>query len=329
MKNSGHVAVIGAGAWGTALALTGTRGGNQVRLWGRDPTLISQIRSSRKNERYLPGIELNANFHATTDLAEAVRNAGILLVVTPAQSIGEVCSKIRPHVESGTIVVCCCKGIDRNTGKLPGETAAGILAGCPVAALSGPSFAVDVARELPTAVTIASDDPELSDFLAARLSTARFRCYASDDPRGVELGGALKNVIALGVGATRGMRLGASAEAALIARGFAEMRRIAAKLGARPETLGGLSGLGDLVLTCSSAQSRNFTYGMALGRGEPLDGLKLAEGAFTAPIAADLAQRHDVDAPIIDSVANVLGGSLSPTEAVRILLERPLRKEAN
>ena len=196
-----------------------------------------------------------------------------------------------------------------------------------IAALSGPSFAADVARGLPTAVTVASDSITVSNLLASQLSSSRFRCYASSDLKGVELGGALKNVIAIAVGAVRGMGLGASAEAALIARGFAEMTRIATGLGAQAATLTGLSGLGDLVLTCSHTQSRNFAYGMALGRREPLDGRPLAEGAFTAAIAAKIAKSRNIDAPITVAVAQVLEQEITPQAAVSQLLERPIKSE--
>jgi glycerol-3-phosphate dehydrogenase (NAD(P)+) len=225
------------------------------------------------------------------------------------------------------VIVSTAKGIDAGTGRLPGQLLAEALPGLDVAALSGPSFAIDVARGLPTAVTIAAGRIETAAELSRQLSAGTFRCYASDDLAGVELGGALKNVLALAVGAARGMKLGASAEAALIARGFAEMSRLAIALGARPQTLTGLSGLGDLVLTCSQAQSRNLSYGVALGAGENLEGRPLAEGVFTARIAAEIAASNGVAAPIIATVADVLDRSLTPREAVIRLLERPLKSE--
>jgi glycerol-3-phosphate dehydrogenase (NAD(P)+) len=328
MSATGKVAVLGAGAWGTALALVVIRAGHQCALWGRDSDLVNEIGGHATNSRYLPGIALDAGIMATTDLGVALSGAGIVLLATPAQTAGQMAREARPLIGSDAVIVCCAKGIDRTTGRVPGETVAGELKGNMVAALSGPSFATDVARHLPTAVTIACRSADLSADLAATLSSAHFRCYASDDLTGVELGGALKNVIALGVGAARSMQLGASAEAALIARGFAEMTRLAVALGARRETLAGLAGLGDLVLTCSSTQSRNFVYGMALGRGEPVDGLPLAEGAYTAAIAAKIAFDAGIEAPIIAAVAQVLDRVITPREAVRQLLERPLRQEA-
>jgi glycerol-3-phosphate dehydrogenase (NAD(P)+) len=232
---------------------------------------------------------------------------------------------------TGKTLVCCAKGIDRATGKLPAELLASILGrsggATRIAALSGPSFAADVANGLPTALTIASKSMAVSNRLAILLSSPRFRCYASTDLKGVELGGALKNVIAIAVGAVRGMGLGASAEAALVARGFAEMARLASALGADSATLTGLSGLGDLVLTCSHSQSRNFAYGMALGRSEPLENRPLAEGAFTAAIASDIAIANGIDTPIITAVSQVLARIITTREAVTQLLDRPLKRE--
>jgi len=324
---AGKVAILGAGAWGTALALGAARAGNEAMMWGRDAALVASIAASRSNPRYLPGIALDPPVLAITDPAEALAGADIVLVATPAQSVGTIAGMIAGIVRPGTAVVGCAKGIDRATGRLPAEMLADALPGCPVGALSGPSFAADVANGLPTAVTVATRHIELSTWLARRLSGPGFRCYASDDLTGVELGGALKNVLALAVGAARGLRLGASAEAALVARGFAELMRLARALGARPETLMGLSGLGDLVLTCSGPQSRNFSYGMALGEGAPLEGLRLAEGVPTAAIALELARRHGVDSPIIAAVCDVLDRRITAQEAVGLLLDRPLKKE--
>jgi len=251
-----------------------------------------------------------------------------VLIATPAQTIGEITSALAELVRPGTVVVSCAKGIDRRTGELPCEIAGENLPGCPVAALSGPSFASDVARGLPTAVTIGAVQTGLAEQLAAQLSSASFRCYASDDLKGVELGGALKNVMALAVGVVRGLQLGASAEAALFARGFAELVRLATVLGARPQTLTGLSGLGDLVLTCSSPQSRNFAYGMAMAHGALPKGLPLAEGIFTASIAAEIAREHMIETPVIDAVTSILDGRITGAQAVSMLMERPLKPES-
>jgi glycerol-3-phosphate dehydrogenase (NAD(P)+) len=327
MSNQRKIAIIGAGAWGTALALVSLRAGNAVSLWARDAETIAAINAGDGNQRYLPGIALDSGILATTDIIEALDGAATVLVATPAQTIREITGALAELVRPGTIIVSCAKGIDRETGELPCEIAGENLPGCPVAALSGPSFATDVARGLPTAVTIGAATIGLAQKLSAQLSSSSFRCYASDDLTGVELGGALKNVMALAVGVVRGLQLGASAEAALFARGFAELVRLATALGAQPQTLTGLSGLGDLVLTCSSPQSRNFAYGMAMAQGPLPAGLPLAEGVFTAGIAADIAREHDIDTPVIDAVTAVLEGRITGAQAVSMLMERPLKPE--
>jgi glycerol-3-phosphate dehydrogenase (NAD(P)+) len=232
--------------------------------------------------------------------------------------------RIPPHVP----VVLCAKGIERSTGLLLSGVAREYLIDNPLAALSGPSFATDVARGLPTAVVVAGETEALAATLALRFSSEAFRCYSSGDLIGVEIGGALKNVFAIAAGAVTGANLGASAQAAMVTRGFVELRRIAAAFGARPETLMGLSGLGDLMLTCSTVQSRNFAYGLALGRGESLDGLPLAEGVATAGIAARVADMRGVDAPIITAVARILDRAITIQEAVRELMNRPLKTES-
>lgn len=323
-----RVAVLGSGAWGTALACVAARNGYETMLWGRDQETLKEINTDHTNSKYLPGIELPEEISASTELAETLSGIDLLLMVTPAQSIRSVSETIARIIDPKTPVIVCAKGIDRHSGLLPAETLARQLKGNPIAALSGPSFASDVANNLPTAVTLACDNRSIAMILAVQLSGPAFRVYASDDPKGVELGGALKNVIALAIGVCRGLNLGASAEAALIARGFAELNRLAIALGAKPETLMGLSGLGDLVLTCSSPQSRNFSYGMALGRGDDTSNLPLAEGALTASVASDLADKHGVDCPIIKTVVTLLDGTITASEAVTALLSRPLKTES-
>lgn len=322
-----RIAILGAGAWGAALGLAAIRAGNETVLWARDAETVEAVNSRRENPRYLPGIALDEGLVATGDVLEALHDAAILVVATPAQTVREIAEGLDGLARAGTVVVCAAKGIDRETGLLPAETIGEALPGCPVAALSGPSFAHDVARGLPTAVTIGAHDVGLAQDLCQTFSSPSFRCYASGDIKGVELGGALKNVVALAVGAARGLELGASAEAALVARGFAEMGRIAAALGANPQTLMGLSGLGDLVLTCSGPQSRNFAYGMALARGEAGAHMKLAEGVFTAGIAASIAEEAGIDAPVTHALADVLDGLITAREAVARLMERPLKAE--
>ncbi|MCV0394460.1 MAG: NAD(P)-dependent glycerol-3-phosphate dehydrogenase [Rhizobiaceae bacterium] len=327
--SSGKATVLGGGAWGTALAQMLARGGLDVAIWARDAATVEAINRQRVNPRYLPDVPLDDRIVATTDMAKAMTGAQTVLAVTPAQTLRAVLPLGRPYLPPDVPLVLCAKGIEKGTGLFPSAVARETLGAVPLAALSGPSFAADVARGLPTAVTVASEDGDLAAKLAARLSGPGFRCYSSDDLAGVEAGGALKNVLAIAVGAASGAGLGASAQAALATRGFVELRRFATTLGARPGTLMGLSGLGDLMLTCASAQSRNFAYGVELGRGAPLEGLKLAEGVATAGIAARLARQHGIDAPIIAATAMLLEHRLTIGEAVETLLSRPLKTEDN
>jgi len=323
----GRIAVIGGGAWGTALAALEARAGRPTVLYARDPQTVDAIRTTRRNEAYLPGIALPENLAVTADLAEALRGADLVLVVVPAQNLAALAPDLSRHLAPGTPVVLCAKGIERETGAFASAVLARHLPAETLGVLSGPSFAADVARGLPTAVTIAASDAALADDLSRLLSTETFRGYAATDMLGVEAGGALKNILAIAAGVVSGSGLGASAGAAIVTRGFVELRRLGEALGARPETLMGLSGLGDLVLTCSGSQSRNFAYGEALGRGDDLTGLKLAEGVHSAAIAAKLADERGIDAPIIRTVAAVLGGAMSVDAAVRDLLARPLKRE--
>ncbi len=323
-----QVTVLGGGAWGTALALAMLRAGHAVSLWARDADSVAAI-AKGQNPRYLPNISFETGIVATTDLASALAGADCVLVVTPAQALRSVLSEAKPHVAVHVPLVLCAKGIERDTGRLLSDIAAEILPQNPVAALSGPSFATDVSRGLPTAVVVAAEDEARASALALRFSAANLRCYSSDDLIGVEIGGALKNVFAIAAGALTGAGLGASAQAALVTRGFVELRRIGAAFGARPETLMGLSGLGDLMLTCSSVQSRNFAYGVALGKGEELSGRPLAEGVATAYIAARIARERGLDAPIIEAVAALLDNAITINEAVAGLMTRPLRAEAD
>ncbi len=322
------VTVLGGGAWGTALALQMHRAGHRVRIWARDADSVAAM-ARGENARYLPGVHIDPDIAATTDIGEALRGADCVLVVTPAQVLRTVLESVRPHVGAGVPLVLCAKGIEHDSGLLLSDIAQAMLPGNPVAALSGPSFAIDVARGLPTAVVVAATDEARAAALALRFSTAAFRCYSTTDLVGVEIGGALKNVFAIAAGAVTGAGLGASAQAAMVTRGFVELRRIGAAFGAEPETLMGLSGLGDLLLSCSSVQSRNFGYGLAIGRGEPLAGRPLAEGVATAHIAATIARRKLIDAPIISAVAQLLDGAITTSEAVSGLMSRPLKTETD
>jgi glycerol-3-phosphate dehydrogenase (NAD(P)+) len=326
---SGAVAVLGAGAWGTALAITAASAGQNVRLWARDAALVADIGARRENAQYLPGVRIDPAIRATTDAKQALAGADLALAVVPAQSLRAALTTLKPAIPTGVTLVLCAKGIERETGLLLSAVAREILPRHAIAALSGPSFAADVGRGLPTAVVLAAEDGERAAELAARLSTPLFRCYSSDDLTGVEIGGALKNVLAIAAGAVAGAGLGASAQAAMVTRGFVELRRLGAAFGARPETLMGLSGLGDLVLTCGSGQSRNFAYGVAIGRGDRLEGRPLAEGVATAAIAARIARERGIEAPIVDVVDAIIAGSLSVQDAVGVLMTRPLKAEAD
>lgn len=321
------IAVLGGGAWGTALAATMVRAGNATALWARDAEIVASLNQRRENPRYLPDIVLEAGIQATESLDEAIDGADCVLAVVPAQAMRGLLVSLADRLPSGVPLVLCAKGIERDSGLLLSQIAAELLPQTPIAALSGPSFATDVARGLPTAVTVAAAAPRLASSLALLLSAPAFRCYSSGDLIGVEVGGALKNVLAIAAGAVSGAGLGASAQAAMVTRGFVELRRVGAAFGAEAETLMGLSGLGDLILTCGSAQSRNFSYGLALGRGESLEGRPLAEGASTAGIAARIAREKGVDAPIIEAVDRILRGKASIAEAVAALLSRPLKSE--
>ncbi|WP_011582517.1 MULTISPECIES: NAD(P)H-dependent glycerol-3-phosphate dehydrogenase [Chelativorans] len=327
MSRHWTIAVLGAGAWGTALALTMQRAGHGARLWARDQNLVREINNARSNSRYLPGVKIDPAVLATDDMAAALEGADCVLAAIPAQSLRSVLAVAGTALKAHIPVVLCAKGIERETGQLMSEAARQALPENPLAALSGPSFAADLARGLPTAVTVAAQDGALAADLAKKLSAPNLRCYSSDDLMGVELGGALKNVLAIAAGATSGAGLGASAVAAITTRGFVELRRIGAAFGARAETLMGLSGLGDLILTCNSPQSRNFAYGAALGRGERLDNLPLAEGVFTASIAARMVSERGLEAPIIETVNGMLNGGLTVHAAMQALLARPLKSE--
>ncbi|MCB1420126.1 MAG: NAD(P)-dependent glycerol-3-phosphate dehydrogenase [Notoacmeibacter sp.] len=321
------IAVLGGGAWGTALAVTMLRAGHDTHLWVRDSATATSIREEGRNPRYLPAVELEPGIQAGTDPQTVLIDTNAILAVVPAQTLAGVLGQLQHAIPPGVPLVLCAKGIERGTGRLMSDVARDMLPGNPVAALSGPSFAADVARGLPTAVTVAAEDAALASALASLLSAPALRCYSTDDLTGVEAGGALKNVLAIAAGAVAGAGLGASAQAATITRGFVELRRIGAALGARPETLMGLSGLGDLILTCGSEQSRNFSYGVALGKGESLENRPLAEGAATAGIAARIARDKGIEAPICEAVSAILDGSLTIPDAMAALLARPLKSE--
>jgi glycerol-3-phosphate dehydrogenase (NAD(P)+) len=324
-----HIAVLGGGAWGTALALTCARAGRRVTLWEHDAANAAHIAGKRES-LFLPGVEIDAAVTVAGDLVEAAQAQAILLVV-PAQAVRAAAAALGPLIRPGTPVIVCAKGIERGSGKFMSELVAACAPQAAAAILSGPSFARDVARGLPTAVTLAAGDAALAAALAAAIGSATFRPYHSTDIRGVEIGGAAKNVLAIAAGVVTGRGLGHSAAAALTTRGFAELVRFGRAYGARPETLMGLSGLGDLILTCTSPQSRNFSFGVELGRGaRPADihrGTGLAEGAFTAAVLVEMARARDVDMPISTAVVGLLDGKLGVDAAIESLLTRPLKAE--
>ena len=324
-----RIAVLGGGAWGTALAQTCARTGRAVTLWEHEPGNAASLETKRES-LFLPGVRLDDGIKVTRDLATAARADAILLVV-PAQAMRSVCTALAKVMTAPTPLIACAKGIEHGTHKFMTEIIAECAAVAIPAILSGPSFAADVARGLPTAVTLAATDGKLAGDLAQAIASASFRPYHSTDVRGVEIGGATKNVLAIAAGIVTGRGLGASAAAALTTRGFAELVRFGKAYGAKPETMTGLSGLGDLILTCSSPQSRNFSFGVALGKGEKLDGAahgKLAEGAFTAPVLLEMAREKNVDMPISAAVAAVLTEKLSVDAAIESLLTRPIKSEA-
>ncbi|MES2269663.1 MAG: NAD(P)H-dependent glycerol-3-phosphate dehydrogenase [Pseudomonadota bacterium] len=324
-----RIGVIGAGAWGTALAQVAASDGEAVRLWALEPEVVLAINESRENPLYLPNIALDTGIQATGDIDD-LADCDALLLVTPAQHLRSVLASA--NVGNRPLILCC-KGIEAGTGLLMSEAAQAVCPDAPVAVLSGPTFAHEVGRGLPTAVTLACEDKALGERIAARMKRPAFRPYLSNDVIGAEIGGAVKNVLAIGCGVADGAGLGLNARAALISRGFAEMTRFGLARGARAETLSGLSGLGDLVLTCSSTDSRNFSLGKALGEGRPAAELlanrrTVAEGAFTAPVLREVARAAGVEMPIVEAVCALLEGRQPVAEVVEALLSRPIRAES-
>jgi glycerol-3-phosphate dehydrogenase (NAD(P)+) len=325
MSSYQAISIVGAGAWGTALANATSRAGRDVILYARDRAIAEKISQTRENLK-LPGIRLAETVAVSSDLAQAGKASAVLLV-TPAQSLRQAAMALAPHLAPGTPVIVCAKGIERGTHKFMTEIVTEVAPHAVPAILSGPSFDIDVARGLPTAVTLATRDETLAKALVQALGSATFRPYHSTDVRGVEIGGAAKNVLAIAAGIVAGRKLGASALAALTTRGFAELMRLGVACGAKPETIAGLSGLGDLLLSCSSPQSRNFSHGVALARGETPPRDKLVEGEFTAPVLIELANEKNIEMPVANAVAAVLGGAMTIDAAIEALLTRPFRAE--
>ena len=328
MSEPARAGVIGAGAWGTAIAQMLASDGRSVLLWAREPEVVESINADHRNDVFLPSAKLAASIRATGDLAE-LASLDAVFVVTPAQHLGSTLAEL---AASPRDLVLCSKGIERGTGRLMNDVAAAACPASAIAIMSGPTFAHEVAAGLPTAVTLAcADGREQWDRLAPVIARPSFRPYFSDDVAGAEIGGSVKNVLAIACGVVDGLELGQNARAALIARGYAEMLRFGEALGARAETLAGLCGLGDLVLTCSSTSSRNFSLGKALGEGQSAaelmnDRRTVAEGAHTAPVLAELANKRGIAMPIVDAVVRLLEGDPA-RQVVGELLARPLRSE--
>ncbi|HEX3364064.1 NAD(P)H-dependent glycerol-3-phosphate dehydrogenase [Phenylobacterium sp.] len=323
--------VIGGGAWGTALAQVCARAGLETTLWAREADVIRGVNLDHENTSFLPGVELDPSIRATGDFADLAAS-DLVLAVTPAQHLRASLTAFAPHARDGLRVLLCAKGIEQGSLKLMTEVLAETIPQAQAAVLSGPSFARDVAKGLPTAVTLACPDPGCAEDLAELIATPTFRPYFATDVIGAEAGGAVKNVLAIACGIVEGRGLGRSAHAALITRGFAELTRIAVALGGEAETVAGLCGLGDLVLTCSSPQSRNMSVGLAIGRGQTLQEalagkLSVAEGVESAPAVRQLAAKLGVDMPICEATAAILAGEVGVDDAVRALLSRPLREE--
>jgi glycerol-3-phosphate dehydrogenase (NAD(P)+) len=325
------VGVLGGGAWGTALAQICARAGLQPTLWAFEAEVVARVNAAHENELFLPGVTLDHAVRATGQLAD-VGACDFILAAAPAQHLRGVLRQFAGYARPGLPIVLCAKGVEQGSLKLMTEVLAETVTTAAPAVLSGPSFAGEVARGLPTAITLACPDPDLAKALAEAIASPAFRPYVTADMIGAEAGGAIKNVLAIACGIAEGRGLGRSAHAALVTRGFAELTRLAVALGGEAETVAGLCGLGDLVLTCSSAQSRNMSVGLALGRGESLEAalagkISVAEGVASAPAVRQLARKLGVEAPISDAVAGILAGEIHVDAAIAGLLARPLKSE--
>ncbi len=327
-----RIGIVGAGAWGTALAAACRSAGRTVRLWAREPEVVAEINDTHENATFLPGVALDRGIGATGDLADLAAGCDALLLVTPAQALGSTAERLATEIDRQTPLVICAKGIELDSGRLMTEVLSETLPDQPVAVLSGPTFAREVAEGRPTAVTLAAEDRALGERLVASLGSRRFRPYLSDDPLGAQVGGAVKNVVAIACGIAHGLGMGANTRAALITRGLAEIARLGAAKGARRETLMGLSGIGDLTLTCTDSQSRNYSLGEAMGAGRTLDDIlaerkSVAEGVYSAAAVTTLASRLGVDMPIAEAVDAVLNRGADLGETIQALLARPFRAE--
>jgi glycerol-3-phosphate dehydrogenase (NAD(P)+) len=325
------VGIIGGGAWGTALAQTMRLAGRETLIWARETEVVKEINDRHANSLFLPGVALDQGLRATDRLAD-IAALDVILMVAPAQHVRDVGLVLEQQLADGKSLVLCAKGLEQSSGKLLGEVVSEVLPQARLAVLSGPSFAADVVRGLPAALTLACADEQLGAQLVDTLGYRQLRLYRSTDTIGTQLGGAVKNVLAIAAGIVEGRALGASAHAALVTRGFAELRRFGEALGARPETLMGLSGLGDLLLTCGSPQSRNMSLGRALGQGQTLDSIlggrrSVAEGVFTAAAVVKVAAEKGIDMPISQAVHGIVAGKLTVDAAIEGLLSRPFKAE--
>lgn len=327
------IAVLGSGSWGTALASLVARHGHPTVLWGRDPVVVNAIDSQHENPRYLPGLPLPENLRATTDMAAAIDGAAWVLVVVPSHAFGETVRALAPLLPAGVGVAWATKGFEPGSGRFLHEVAGEVFGqGVPLAVVTGPSFAKEVTQGLPTAVTVHGDDAPFTQVVADAMHGPAFRAYTGNDMVGAELGGAMKNVLAVATGVADGMALGLNARAGLITRGLNEMLRLAAAIGGRPETLMGLAGLGDLVLTSTGDLSRNRRLGLALGRGKGIAEAvaeigQVVESIQTADEVMRQAERHDIELPISDAVRSVLHGELSPADGLKQLMAREQKAE--
>lgn len=326
-----RIAVIGGGAWGTALAHVLSLNGLDVTIWAHETETVREIQEHRTNTVFLSGVSLAQNLKATNDFSD-LSGAELCLLVPPAQHLGAIATNLKDHLRDTTPWVICSKGIEQSSGRLLGAVLADTVPGATIAALSGPSFASDVARGLPAALTVACNTETVGEAIARSLGSRNLRLYWSNDVIGVQLGGAIKNVLAIAAGIVDGKQLGASAHAALVTRGFAEMRRFAATFNAKPETMAGLAGLGDLLLTCGSPQSRNMSLGRSLGQGQPLADIlakrdAVTEGVYTAAAMIAIADQNSIDVPIARAVHAIIEGRISVDDAIQDLMTRPTRPE--
>lgn len=324
------IGIIGGGAWGTALAQVYANSGREVTLWARESDVVSSINQKHENTTFLPGIKLHKNLQATGDLRIAAQN-DLLLLVTPTQFLRPTLEELKPSFKDQPLVLCC-KGVEMKTGLLPSQIAKDMVPDMPTAILTGPTFAAEIARGLPAAVTLAAHNKKFAAELQTTLFVKSFRPYISDDMAGAQIGAALKNVIAIACGIAHGKKLGESARAAIISRGLAEIARLCAAMGGKRETLMGLCGVGDLTLTCSSMQSRNFSLGAALGQGKTADDIlgsrkSVTEGVYTAKAALDLAAKYKVDLPVTSAVHACVNDGLSVDSAMESLFNRTAKEE--